>query len=156
MTDYIKIKFLKIKLSIDIFLNQVNKFFEIRKLYQYKQYYFPLLRNKYKIQISSFYYQIKANQSSLNNLSKEKSEGYERLKLDLIEPFNLINLNPENPEITKLSKDSIINEPIKKYNQWYLILREKLLPAIYNEYYENQIFSVLLEKEYFNLMNKEN
>ena len=156
MTDYIKLKFLKIKLSIDIFLNQVNKFFEIRKLYQYKQDYFPLLRNKYKIQFSSFYYQIEANQSSLKNLSKEKSEGYERLKLDLIGPFNLINVNPENPEITKLSKDSIINEPIKKYNQWYLILREKLLPAIYKEYYENQIFSVLLEKEYFNLMNKEN
>ena len=73
----------------------------------------------------------------------------------------MININSKIAEILKTSKDSIINEPIEINNEWYLIQKEKFIPAIYSEYYENQICLELLEKEiekeykkeYLNLMN---
>ena len=73
----------------------------------------------------------------------------------------MINIYSEIAEILKSSKDSIINEPIEINNEWYLIQKENFIPAIYSEYYENQICLELLEKEiekeykneYLNLMN---
>ena len=73
----------------------------------------------------------------------------------------MININSEIAEILKTSKDSIINDPIEINNEWYLIQKEHFIPAIYSEYYENQICLELLEKEiekeykneYLNLIN---
>ena len=154
------------KLSLDKFSLQAEKIFEIRKDYHYDQYFYSLLRNKNKSQIFEFYYQIESNESNINNLSKEYSSGSEKSKLGLIGPVNLININQEIAKILKSSKDSIINDPIEINNDWYLIQREKFLPAIYSEYYKNQICMELLEselekeyereyeKEYLNLINK--
>ena len=145
------------KLSLDKFSSQAEKIFEIRKSYHYDQYFYSLLRNKNKSQIFEFYYQIESNESNINNLSKEYSSGSEKSKLGIIGPVNLININSEIAEILKTSKDSIINDPIEINNEWYLIQREKYIPAIYSEYYENKICMDLLEKEYkkefFNLTN---
>ena len=145
------------KLSLDKFSSQAEKIFEIRKSYHYDQYFYSLLRNKNKSQIFEFYYQIEANESSINDLSKEHSLGSEKLKLGIIGPINLVNINPEIAEILKSSKDSIINDPIEIKNEWFLIQREKCVPAIYSKYYENKICMELLEKEleeeYLNLMN---
>ena len=135
------------KLSLDIFLNQAKKIFQIRKADYYDQYFYSLLRNKNKSQVLEFYYQIEAKETSINNLSKEYSSGSEQLKLGIIGPVNLVNINQEIAEILKFSKDSIINEPIEINNEWYLIQREKFIPAIYSEYYENLICMELLEKE---------
>ncbi len=144
------------KLSLDKFSSQAEKIFEIRKSYHYDQYFYSLLRNKNKSQIFEFYYQIEANESRINDLSKEHSSGSEKLKLGIIGPINLVNINPEIAEILKFSKDSIINEPIEIKNEWFLIQREKCVPAIYSKYYENQICMELLEREleeeYLNLM----
>ena len=145
------------KLSLDKFSSQAEKIFEIRKSYHYDQYFYSLLRNKNKSQIFEFYYQIEANESSINDLSKEHSSGSEKLKLGIIGPINLVNINPKIADILKFSKDSIINEPIEIKNEWFLIQREKCVPAIYSKYYENKICMELLEKEleeeYLNLMN---
>ncbi len=145
------------KLSLDKFSNQAEKIFEIRKSYHYDQYFYSLLRNKNKSQIFEFYYQIEANESNINDLSKEHSSGSEKLKLGIIGPINLININPEIAEILKSSEDSIINDPIEINNEWFLIQREKCVPAIYNEYYESKISMELLEREleeeYLNLKN---
>ena len=149
------------KLSLDKFSSQAEKIFNIRKAYHYDQYFYSLLRNKNKSQIFEFYYQIESKESSINDLSKEHSSGSEKAKLGIIGPINLININAEIAEILKTSKDSIINEPIEINNEWYLIQREQFIPAIYSEYYENQICMELLEKEiekeykkeYLNLMN---
>ena len=73
----------------------------------------------------------------------------------------MVNINPEIAKILKSSKDSIINDPIEINNEWYLIQRENFVPAIYSEYYENQICMELLEREfeieykneYLNLIN---
>ena len=127
------------KLSLDKFSIQAEKIFKIRK----------------------DYYQIESKESNINDLSKEHSSGSEKEKLGIIGPVNLININSEIAEILKTSKDSIINEPIEINNQWYLIQKEHFIPAIYSEYYENQICLELLEKEiekeykneYLNLMN---
>jgi len=145
------------KLSLDKFSNQAEKIFEIRKSYHYDQYFYSLLRNKNKSQIFEFYYQIEANESNINDLSKEHSSGSEKLKLGIIGPINLININPAIAEILKSSEDSIINDPIEINNEWFLIQREKCVPAIYNEYYESKISMELLEREleeeYLNLKN---
>ncbi|ABM70713.1 hypothetical protein [Prochlorococcus marinus] len=148
------------KLSLDKFSSKAKKIFEIRKEYSYDRYFYSLLRNKNKSQIYEFYYQIESKESSINDLSKEHSSGSEKTKLGIIGPVNLINLNSEIAEILKISKDSIINDPIEIGNEWYLIQRENFVPAIYSEYYENQICMELLEKEiekeyekeYLNLM----
>jgi len=149
------------KLSLDKFSCQAEKIFKIRKDYHYDQYFYSLLRNKNKSQIYEFYYQIESKESSINYLSKEHSSGSEKEKLGIIGPVNLININSEIAEILKTSKDSIINDPIEINNEWYLIQKEQFIPAIYSEYYENQICLELLEKEiekeykneYLNLMN---
>ena len=145
------------KLSLDKFSSQAEKIFEIRKSYHYDQYFYSLLRHKNKSQIFEFYYQIEAKESSINDLSKAHSSGSEKLKLGIIGPINLVNINPEIAEILKFSKDSIINEPIEIKNEWYLIQREKCVPAIYSKYYENKICMELLEREleeeYLNLIN---
>ena len=149
------------KLSLDKFSSQAEKIFKIRKDYHYDQYFYSLLRNKNKSQIYEFYYQIESKESNINDLSKEYSSGSEKEKLGIIGPVNLININSEIAEILKTSKDSTINDPIEINNEWYLIQRENYKPAIYSEYYENQICLELLEKEiekeykneYLNLMN---
>ena len=149
------------KLSLDKFSSQAEKIFKIRKDYHYDQYFYSLLRNKNKSQIYEFYYQIESKESNINDLSKEYSSGSEKEKLGIIGPVNLININSEIAEILKTSKDSTINDPIEMNNEWYLIQRENYKPAIYSEYYENQICLELLEKEiekeykneYLNLMN---
>ncbi len=149
------------KLSLEKFSSQAEKIFEKRKTYYYDQYFYSLLRNKNKSQIYEFYYQIEAKESRINDLSKEHSSGSEKTKLGIIGPVNLININSEIAEILKDSKDSIINDPIEINNEWYLIQRENYIPAIYSEFYENQICMDLLEKEiekeykieYLNLMN---
>ena len=149
------------KLSLDKFSSQAEKIFKIRKAYHYDQYFYSLLRNKNKSQIFEFYYQIESKESSINDLSKEHSSGSEKAKLGIIGPINLIYINPDIAEILKNSKDSIINDPIEISNEWYLIQREHFIPAIYSEYYQNQICMELLEKEieieyrkeYQNLMN---
>ena len=152
------------KLSLDKFSSQSEKIFKIRKAYHYDQYFYSLLRHKNKSQIFEFYYQIESNESSINDLSKEHSSGNEKSKLGIIGPINLVNINPEIAKILKSSKDSIINNPIEINNEWYLIQRENFVPAVYSEYYENQICMELLEKEfeieykneYLNLINKLN
>ena len=149
------------KLSLDKFSCQAEKIFKIRKDYHYEQYFYSLLRNKNKSQIYEFYYQIESKESNINDLSKEYSSGSEKEKLGIIGPVNLININSEIAEILKTSKDSTINDPIEINNEWYLIQKEHFIPAIYSEYYENQICLELLEKEiekeykneYLNLMN---
>ncbi len=149
------------KLALDKFSSKAEKIFEIRKDYHYDQYFYSLLRNKNKSQIHEFYYQIESKESSINDLSKEYSSGSEKAKQGIIGPVNLININSEIAEILKTSKDSIINDPIEINNEWHLIQREKYIPAIYSEYYENQICMNLLEKEiekeykveYLNLIN---
>ncbi len=151
------------KLSFDKFSSQAKKIFEIRKDYHYDQYFYSLLRHKNKSLIYEFYYQIESNESSINDLSKEYSSGSEKAKLGIIGPVNLININSEIAEILKNSKDSIINNPTEINNEWYLIQREKFVPAIYNEYHKNQICLELLEKEiekeykkeYLNLISNE-
>ena len=158
--EIIKLASLK-KLSLDEFSSQAYEIFEIRKAYHYDQYFYSLLRNKNKSQIYEFYYQIESKESNINDLSKEHSSGSEKEKLGIIGPVNLININSEIAEILKTSKDSTINDPIEINNEWYLIQRENYKPAIYSEYYENQICLELLEKEiekeykneYLNLMN---
>ena len=135
------------KLSLEKFSNQAEKIFETRKDYHYDQYFYSLLRNKNKRQIFEFYYQIESNESSINDLSKKYSSGSEKSKLGMIGPVNLVNINPEIAEILKSSKDSIINDPIEINNEWYLLQREKYIPAIYSEFYENKICMELLESE---------
>ena len=74
----------------------------------------------------------------------------------------MINIDPKIAELLKSSKDLTINDPIEINNEWFLIQREKCLPAAYNEYYENKICMELLEREleieykeeYLNLINK--
>ena len=131
------------KLSLDKFSSQAEKIFKIRKAYHYDQYFYSLLRNKNKSQIYEFYYQIESKESNINDLSKEYSSGSEKEKLGIIGPVNLININSEIAEILKTSKDSIINDPIQINNEWYLIQKEHFIPAIYSEYYENQILSLI-------------
>jgi len=134
------------KLSLDKFSSQAEKIFKIRKDYHYDQYFYSLLRNKNKSQIYEFYYQIESKESSINYLSKKHSSGSEKAKLGIIGPVNLININSKIAEILKSSKDSIINDPIEINNEWYLIQREKFIPAKYSEYYENQICMKILKK----------
>ena len=136
------------KLSLDRFSSKAGEIFEIRKEYYYDQYYYSLLRNKNKNQVLEFYYQIESNESSIHYLSKKYSSGSEKSKLGIIGPVNLVNINPEIAEILKFSKDSIINEPREINNEWYLIQREKFIPAEYNQFYENQICMELLEREF--------
>ncbi len=161
--EILKIASLK-KLSLDKFSSQAEQIFQIRREYYYDQYSYSLLRNKNKSQIFEFYYQIESNESNINDLSKEYSSGSEKSKLGIIGPVNLININPDIAEILKSSKDSLINDPIEINNEWYLIQREKFIPAKYSQYYENQICMELLErelekeyeKEYLNLINNKN
>ena len=151
--EIIKLASLK-KISLDEFSGKAEEIFEIKKAYHYDQYFYSLLRNKNKSQIYEFYYQIESNESSINNLSKEYSSGSEKSKLGIIGPVNLVNMNPLIAEVLKFSKDSEINDPIEINNEWFLIQREKFIPAKYSEYYKNQIcmelLEIELEKEYEN------
>ena len=135
------------KLSLNAFSSQSKKIFEIRRDYYYDQYFYTLLRNSNKSQIFEFYYQIESNESNINNISKEYSSGSEKLKLGIIGPVNLVNINPKIADVLKFSKDSVINSPIEINNEWYLIQRENFIPATYNQYYKNQICMELFEKE---------
>ena len=135
------------KLSLDQFSSKAEEVFNNRREYHYDQYFYSLLRNKNKGQIFEFYYQIESNESSINYLAKEHSSGSEKSKLGFIGPVNLVNINRDIAEILKFSKDSVINNPIEINKEWYLIQREKFIPAIYSEYYENQICMELLERQ---------
>ena len=59
----------------------------------------------------------------------------------------MVNINQKIADVLKLSKDSVINSPIKINNEWYLIQRENFIPATYNQHYKNQICMELFEKE---------
>ena len=116
-----------------------------------------MLRTKDKKLVFELYYQIEANETSINQLSKKYSSGSERLKLGIIGPINLKDIHFEIAKILKFSNDSIINEPIGINNEWFLIKRENFVDVKFNDYYQNKICLELLENEfeneYFNLIN---
>lgn len=154
--EIIKIASLK-KLSVDKFGKEAINIFNSRKEDYYDQYIYSLLRTKNKKLIFELYYQIEANETSINQLSKKYSSGSEKSKLGIIGPVNLKEVHSAIAKILKFSSDSIINEPIEINNEWFLIQRETLISAIYNDHYKNKICMELLnkelEKEYFNLVN---
>ena len=116
-----------------------------------------MLRTKNKKLVFELYYQLEANETSINQLSKKYSSGSERLKLGIIGPINLKDVHYEIAKILKSSTDSIINEPIEINKEWFLIKRENFINVKFNDYYQNKICLELLEneldKEYFNLIN---
>ena len=154
--EIIKLASLK-KLSVDKFGKEAINIFNSRKEDYYDQYIYSLLRTKNKKLIFELYYQIEANETSINQLSKKYSSGAEKSKLGIIGPVNLKEVHSAIAKILKFSSDSIINEPIEINNEWFLIQRETLISAIYNDHYKNKICMELLnkelEKEYFNLVN---
>ena len=154
--EIIKIASLK-KLSLDKFGKVAINIFNSRKEDYYDQYIYSLLRTKNKKLIFELYYQIEANETSINQLSKKYSSGSEKSKLGIIGPVNLKEVHSVIAKILQFSSDSIINEPIEINNEWFLIQRETLISAIYNDHYKNKICMELLnkelEKEYFNLVN---
>ena len=154
--EIIKIASLK-KLSVDKFGKEAINIFNSRKEDYYDQYIYSLLRTKNKKLIFELYYQIEANETSINQLSKKYSSGSEKSKLGIIGPVNLKEVHSTIAKILKFSSDSIINEPIEINNEWFLIQRETLISAIYNDHYKNKICMELLnkelEKEFFNLVN---
>jgi len=153
--EIIKLASLK-KLSIDKFGKEAINIFNFRKKAYYDQYIYSLLRTKNKKLIFELYYQIEANETSINQLSKKYSSGSEKSKYGIIGPVNLQQVNSEIANILKFSSDSIINEPIEINNEWFLIQKETCIIAIYNNFYRNKICMELLEKdlekEYFNLI----
>lgn len=154
--EIIKLASLK-KLSMDKFEKEAITIFNSRKETYYDQYIYSLLRNKNKKLIFELYYQIEANETSINQLSKKYSSGSEKSKLGIIGPINLQEVHSEIAKVLKFSNISIINEPIEINNEWFLIQKETFITAIYNDYYKNKICVELLEKElekeYFNLVN---
>ena len=145
------------KLSIDKFGKEAKNIFDSRKEVYYDQYTYSLLRTKNKKLVFELYYQIEANETSINQLSKKYSSGSERLKLGIIGPINLKDVHYEIAKILKSSNDSIINEPIEINKEWFLIKRENFINVKFNDYYQNKICLELLENEleneYFNLIN---
>ena len=154
--EVIKLASLK-KLSIDKFGKEAKNIFDSRKEIYYDQYTYSLLRTKNKKLVFELYYQIEANETSINQLSKKYSSGSERLKLGIIGPINLKDVHHEIAKILKSSNDSIINEPIEINKEWFLIKRENFVDVKFNDYYQNKICLELLENEveneYFNLVN---
>jgi len=154
--EVIKLASLK-KLSVDKFGKEAKNIFNSRKEIYYDQYTYSLLRTKNKKLVFELYYQIEANETSINQLSKKYSSGSERLKLGIIGPINLKDVHYEIAKILKSSTDSIINEPIEINKEWFLIKRENFINVKFNDYYQNKICLELLEneleKEYFNLIN---
>ena len=154
--EVIKLASLK-KLSVDKFGKEAKNIFNSRKEIYYDQYTYSLLRTKNKKLVFELYYQIEANETSINQLSKKYSSGSERLKLGIIGPINLKDVHYEIAKILKSSNDSIINEPIEINKEWFLIKRENFINVKFNDYYQNKICLELLEneleKEYFNLIN---
>ena len=154
--EVIKLASLK-KLSIDKFGKEAENIFNSRKEFYYDQYTYSLLRTKNKKLVFELYYQIEANETSINQLSKKYSSGSERLKLGIIGPINLKDVHSEIAKILKLSNDEIINEPIQINKEWFLIKRENFVDMKFNDYFQNKICLELLENEleneYFNLIN---
>ena len=154
--EVIKLASLK-KLSIDKFGKEAKNIFDSRKEVYYDQYTYSLLRTKNKKLVFELYYQIEANETSINQLSKKYSSGSERLKLGIIGPINLKDVHYEIAKILKSSNDSIINEPIEINKEWFLIKRENFVDVKFSDYYQSKICLELLEneleKEYFNLIN---
>ena len=154
--EVIKLASLK-KLSVDKFGKEAKNIFKSRKEVHYDQYTYSLLRTKNKKLVFELYYQIEANEASINQLSKKYSSGSERLKLGIIGPINLKDVHYEIAKILQSSNDSIINEPIEINKEWFLIKRENFINVKFNDYYQNKICLELLEneleKEYFNLIN---
>ena len=154
--EVIKLASLK-KLSIDKFGKEAKNIFDSRKEVYYDQYTYSLLRTKNKKLVFELYYQIEANETSINQLSKKYSSGSERLKLGIIGPINLKDVHYEIAKILQSSNDSIINEPIEINKEWFLIKRENFVDVKFNDYYQSKICLELLEneleKEYFNLIN---
>ena len=155
--EVIKLASLK-KLANDKFGKKAKNIFNSRKEIYYDQYTYSLLRNKNKKLVFELYYQIEANETSINELSKKYSSGSERLKQGIIGPINLKDVHSEIAKILKISNDSIINEPIEINKEWFLIKRENFVDVKFNDYYQNKIcFELLeneLENEYFNFINK--
>ena len=135
------------KFSIERFGKNAEAIFYSRKENYYDQYIYSLLRNKNKNLIFEFYYQIESKEESINQLSKNYSSGSEKLKFGIIGPINLENVHKQIAEILKSSKESQINEPFMINEEWYILQKEKFIPAEYNKYYECQICMQLLEKE---------
>ena len=154
--EVIKLASLK-KLSVDKFGKEAKNIFNSRKEVYYDQYTYSLLRTKNKKLVFELYYQIEANETSINQLSKKYSSGSERLKLGIIGPINLKDVHYEIAKILQSSNDSIINEPIEINKEWFLIKRENFVDVKFNYYYQSKICLELLEneleKEYFNLIN---
>ena len=154
--EVIKLASLK-KLSVDKFGKEAKNIFNSRKEVYYDQYTYSLLRTKNKKLVFELYYQIEANETSINQLSKKYSSGSERLKLGIIGPINLKDVHYEIAKILQSSNDSIINEPIEINKEWFLIKRENFVDVKFNDYYQSKICLELLEneleKEYFNLIN---
>ena len=154
--EVIKLASLK-KLSLDKFGKEAKNIFNSRKESYYDQYTYSLLRTKNKKLVFELYYQIEANETSINQLSKKYSSGSEKLKLGIIGPINLKDVHFEIAKILKISNDSIINEPIEINKEWFLIKRENFVDVKFNDYYQNKICLELLENElenqYFNLIN---
>jgi parvulin-like peptidyl-prolyl isomerase len=147
--EVIKLASLK-KLSIDKFGKEAKNIFDSRKEVYYDQYTYSLLRTKNKKLVFELYYQIEANETSINELSKKYSSGSERLKLGIIGPINLKDVHYEIAKILKSSNDSIINEPIEINKEWFLIKRENFVDVKFNDYYKNEICLELLENEFEN------
>ncbi len=135
------------KFSIERFGKNAEVIFYSRKENYYDQYIYSLLRNKNKNLIFEFYYQIESKEESINQLSKNYSSGSEKLKFGIIGPISLMNVHKQIAEILKLSKESQINEPFIINEEWYILQKEKFIPAYYNEYYKCQICMQLFEKE---------
>ena len=154
--EVIKLASLK-KLSIDKFGKEAKNIFNSRKEFHYDQYIYSLLRTKNKKLVFELYYQIEANETSINQLSKKYSSGSERLKLGIIGPINLKDVHSEIAKILKISNNSIINEPIEINKEWFLIKRENFVDVKFNDYYQNKICLELLENEleneYFKFLN---
>ena len=68
--EVIKLASLK-KLSIDKFGKESKNIFNSRKEFYYDQYTYSLLRTKNKKLVFELYYQIEANETSINQLSKK-------------------------------------------------------------------------------------
>ena len=154
--EVIKLASLK-KLSVDKFGKEAKNIFNSRKEVYYDQYTYSLLRTKNKKLVFELYYQIEANETSINLLSKKYSSGSERFKQGIIGPINLKDVHFEIAKILKLSNDEIINEPIQINKEWFLIKRENFVDVKFNDYYKNEICLELLENEFenefFNLIN---
>jgi len=145
------------KFAIERFENNAEAIFNSRKENYYDQYIYSLLRNKNKNLIFEFYYQIESKEESINQLSNKYSSGSEKLKFGVIGPITLENVHAQIAEILKRCKEFQINEPFIINEEWYILQKEKFIPAEYNDFYKWQICMQLLEKEleneYLNFIN---